>query len=238
MSAKILALDTSTENCSVALMIDDRIIARSEVAPRDHTKKILPMVDEVLTEAGITLQDLDALAYGRGPGSFTGVRIGIGIAQGLAFGADLPMIGISTLAAMAQASYRVHQAEQVVAAIDARMSEIYWGQYQRQADGQWQAVAIADGQPECVIPPQELASNLASQAGSWIQAGTGWDAYSEALDSLPLTLEKGSVLYPEAQDIVVLAQFELQQGNTVEAEQASPTYLRDKVTWKKLPGRE
>ncbi|MGO3800463.1 MAG: tRNA (adenosine(37)-N6)-threonylcarbamoyltransferase complex dimerization subunit type 1 TsaB, partial [Vibrio casei] len=98
MSAKILALDTSTENCSVALMINDQMFTRSEVAPRDHTKKILPMVDEVLKEAGISLHDLDALAFGRGPGSFTGVRIGIGIAQGLSFGAELPMIGISTLA--------------------------------------------------------------------------------------------------------------------------------------------
>ncbi|WP_105902445.1 tRNA (adenosine(37)-N6)-threonylcarbamoyltransferase complex dimerization subunit type 1 TsaB [Vibrio gangliei] len=238
MSAKILALDTSTENCSVALMIDDRIIARSEVAPRDHTKKILPMVDEVLKEAGITLQELDALAYGRGPGSFTGVRIGIGIAQGLAFGAELPMIGISTLAAMAQASYRLHQTEQVSAAIDARMGEVYWGQYQRQTDGDWQAVAIADGQLECVIPPQELAANLVASADTWKQAGTGWEAYADILDHLPLNMEKGQVLYPEAQDIVVLAQYEWQKGNTVEAEQASPTYLRDKVTWKKLPGRE
>lgn len=238
MSAKILALDTSTENCSVALMINDRMITRSEVAPRDHTKKILPMVDEVLKEGGITLQELDALAFGRGPGSFTGVRIGIGIAQGLAFGAELPMIGISTLAAMAQACHRVHQSEQVVAAIDARMGEVYWGQYQRQHNGHWQAVAINDDQAECVIPPQELAENLAPQTGTWTQAGTGWEAYAEHLEALPLEMEKGQVLYPEAQDIAVLAQYQWQQGNTVDAEQASPTYLRDKVTWKKLPGRE
>lgn len=126
MSAKILAIDTATENCSVALLVNDRVISRSEVAPRDHTKKVLPMVDEVLKEAGLTLQDLDALAFGRGPGSFTGVRIGIGIAQGLAFGAELPMIGVSTLAAMAQASYRLHGATNAAVAIDARMGEVYW----------------------------------------------------------------------------------------------------------------
>ncbi|WP_153447424.1 tRNA (adenosine(37)-N6)-threonylcarbamoyltransferase complex dimerization subunit type 1 TsaB [Vibrio algicola] len=238
MSAKILALDTSTENCSVALMINDQLYTRSEIAPRDHTKKILPMVDEVLKEAGVSLHDLDALAFGRGPGSFTGVRIGIGIAQGLAFGAELPMIGISTLAAMAQATYRQHQSEKVVAAIDARMSEIYWGQYQRQTDGQWSAIAIDDGQAECVIPPSELVAHLVKAQGDWTQAGTGWQAYQEPLADLPLSQVQGDVLYPEAQDIAVLAQFEWRKGNSVEAEQASPTYLRDKVTWKKLPGRE
>lgn len=130
MSTKILAVDTATENCSVALIMGNEVIARCEYAPREHTTKILPMVDSVLAEAGVKLNQLDALAYGRGPGSFTGVRIGIGIAQGLAFGADLPMIGVSTLAAMAQGSYRTEQAEQVVAAIDARMGDVYWGQYQ------------------------------------------------------------------------------------------------------------
>lgn len=241
MSAKILALDTSTENCSVALMINDQIFTRSEVAPRDHTKKILPMVDEVLKEAGISLHDLDALAFGRGPGSFTGVRIGIGIAQGLSFGAELPMIGISTLAAMAQACYRVNQSKQVATAIDARMSEIYWAQYIRQDNGEWSTLFMKDtdgAQGECVIPPQELLDNVSASEGIWAQAGTGWAAYQETLSQLPLNMQSSDILYPEAQDIAVLAQLEWNKGNTVDAEQASPTYLRDKVTWKKLPGRE
>lgn len=245
MSAKILALDTSTENCSVALMINDQIYTRSEVAPRDHTKKILPMVDEVLKEAGVTLADLDALAFGRGPGSFTGVRIGIGIAQGLAFGAELPMIGVSTLAAMAQACYRIDQSEQVLTAIDARMSEIYWAQYSRTQDGEWVGTPLNGVQndsniAEYVIAPQELVEHVQTTTASdcWALAGTGWDAYQDILDTLPLTKKPSQVLYPEAQDIAVLAQCEWQKGNTVDAEQASPTYLRDKVTWKKLPGRE
>ncbi|MGR5119015.1 tRNA (adenosine(37)-N6)-threonylcarbamoyltransferase complex dimerization subunit type 1 TsaB [Vibrio astriarenae] len=233
MSVKILAVDTATENCSVALLVDDKVYSRSEVAPRDHTKKILPMVDEVLKEADLALTDLDALAFGQGPGSFTGVRIGIGIAQGLGFGAELPMIGISTLKAMAQASYRVRGTEQVIAAIDARMSEVYLGQYQRLESGDWLAVV-----PECVIPPQEVNGLLDSSPLTWTTAGTGWDAYSEALSGLSLSISKGDVLYPDAQDMVVLAKFELEQGNTVEAESASPVYLRDKVAWKKLPGRE
>ncbi|WP_274878203.1 tRNA (adenosine(37)-N6)-threonylcarbamoyltransferase complex dimerization subunit type 1 TsaB [Vibrio harveyi] len=233
MSAKILAIDTATENCSVALLVNDRVISRSEVAPRDHTKKVLPMVDEVLKEAGLTLQDLDALAFGRGPGSFTGVRIGIGIAQGLAFGADLPMIGVSTLAAMAQASYRLHGATDVAVAIDARMSEVYWARYTRQENGEWAGVDV-----ECVIPPARLAEEAQADDKTWTKAGTGWDAYQEDLGKLPLNLTSGDVLYPDSQDIVILAEQELKKGNTVPVEESSPVYLRDNVTWKKLPGRE
>ncbi len=157
MSTKILAVDTATENCSVALMVGDDVISRCEYAPREHTTKILPMVDTVLAEGGLKLGQLDALAFGRGPGSFTGVRIGIGIAQGLAFGADLPMLGISTLAAMAQGTYRVHQSEQVLSSIDARMGEIYWGgQYLRQADGDWRVI-----DSELVISLKGLLSSSA-----------------------------------------------------------------------------
>lgn len=233
MSAKILALDTATENCSVALLIDDKVYFRSEVAPRDHTKKILPMVDEVLNEAGITLAELDALAFGRGPGSFTGVRIGIGIAQGLAFGADLPMLAISTLEAMAQGAYRVNGATQVACAIDARMSEVYWGRYHRQDNGEWLAV-----DQECVIAPSELITQIQADESEWASVGTGWAAYEAELVDLPLKCVDGGVLYPDAQDIVHIAQFALAKGEAVSVEDSSPVYLRDKVAWKKLPGRE
>ncbi len=232
MSAKILAIDTATENCSVALLIGDTLYSRSEVAPRDHTQKVLPMVDEVLKEADITLQELDALAFGRGPGSFTGVRIGIGIAQGLAFGADLPLIGISTLAAMAQGAYRSHGHTQVAAAIDARMSEVYWARFARQDDGQWLVV-----DKECVVSPDELVANVVQDDKTWASVGTGWQAYPQ-LSQLAIHCIAGEVQFPDAQDIAILAQYELACGNTVPAELASPVYLRDKVTWKKLPGRE
>lgn len=233
MSAKILAIDTATENCSVALLANDQVISRSAVAPRDHTKKVLPMVDEVLKEAGLTLQELDALAFGRGPGSFTGVRIGIGIAQGLAFGADLPMIGVSTLAAMAQGSHRLHGVTNVAVAIDARMSEVYWARYSRQDNGEW--VGIDE---ECVIPPARLTEEAQADDKMWTTAGTGWDAYQEVLADLPFNLTNGEVLYPDSQDIVILAEQEFKKGNTVPVEDSSPVYLRDNVTWKKLPGRE
>lgn len=233
MSTKILALDTSTENCSVALLVDDQVYVRSEVAPRDHTKKVLPMVDEVLKEAGLTLAELDALAYGRGPGSFTGVRIGIGIAQGLAFGANLPMIGVSTLEAMAQGSFRLHGATHVAAAIDARMEEVYWGRYRRQESGEWLVV-----DQECVIAPATLVEQVVADDQAWTMAGTGWDAYADALQPLVLNRTQGDVLYPDSQDIVQVAKFMLQKGQTVPVEESSPVYLRDNVAWKKLPGRE
>ncbi|MGO1297105.1 MAG: tRNA (adenosine(37)-N6)-threonylcarbamoyltransferase complex dimerization subunit type 1 TsaB [Vibrio sp.] len=232
MSAKILAIDTSTEMCSVALMMGNTVYTRDAIAPRDHTKKILPMVDEVLKEAGVTLQELDALAYGRGPGSFTGVRIGIGIAQGLALGAELPMIGISTLAAMAQQAYRQTGATHVSAAIDARMSEVYWAQYQRQPNGDWKAIG-----DECVIAPGNLNQHITNNELCWTQVGTGWAAYSDEMSALSLTCEPSTILYPEAQDMVFLAKFALEQGQTVAVEDSSPVYLRDTVTWKKLPGR-
>lgn len=233
MSTKILAIDTSTENCSVALVIDNHYYVRREVAPRDHTKKILPMVDQVLKEAGVSLAELDALAFGRGPGSFTGVRIGIGIAQGLAFGADLPMIGISTLAAMAQGSYRTCGVTHVATAIDARMSEVYWSRYVRQENGDW-----ATHDLECVIAPERLVEESNAEDSVWCQAGTGWAAYAEALSQLNFKTQMGSVLYPDAEDIAFLAQFAFARGEQVSVEESSPVYLRDNVAWKKLPGRE
>jgi tRNA threonylcarbamoyladenosine biosynthesis protein TsaB len=233
MSTKILAIDTATENCSVALVIDDTYFVRREVAPRDHTKKILPMVDEVLKEAGIGLSDLDALAFGRGPGSFTGVRIGIGIAQGLAYGADLPMIPVSTLAAMAQGSYRLHQATHVATAIDARMSEVYWARYVRQDNGDWQ---LNDN--EMVIAPELLAEQSVIDGHQWCQAGTGWAAYAEPLSGLKFATQSGEMLYPDAEDIAFLAKFAFAKGEMVSVENSSPVYLRDTVAWKKLPGRE
>lgn len=233
MSAKILALDTSTENCSVALTVGNQTYTRSEVSPRGHTTKILPMVDEVLKEAGLKLHDLDALAFGRGPGSFTGVRIGVGIAQGLAFGADLPMIGVSTLAAMAQSGYRKHAMEHAACAIDARMNEVYWGRFARQDNGDWEVV-----DQECVIPPKELLDKVQADEWTWSLAGTGWDSYQTELSELAIQTKQSDVLYPEAEDIAFLAQFQFEKGNMTVAEEASPVYLRDKVTWKKLPGRE
>src|SRR5690554_2213743 len=124
MLKKVLALDTSTEQCSVALQIGDKFVSRAAVTPREHSQRILGFVQEVLDEQGLTLKQLDAIVVGHGPGSFTGVRIGVSVAQGLAFSQQLPVIPVSTLTALAQQAIRLQDAQQIVCAIDARMQEV------------------------------------------------------------------------------------------------------------------
>jgi tRNA threonylcarbamoyladenosine biosynthesis protein TsaB len=229
---KILALDTATEACSAALQVGESIYARWEEAPRDHTKKILPMVQALLDEAGITLSELDAIAFGRGPGSFTGVRIGVGVAQGLAFGAGVPLIGISTLAAMAQGAHRLEGAERVVSAIDARMGEIYIGRYLLQ-DG----LMVLDGEERVTAP--EAVAQEETLSGLWFSTGTGFETYAELLNGLADDQRPcPAARLPAAQDMLPLAKAAWLAGSAVAPEQATPVYLRDKVTWKKLPGRE
>ncbi|MBL0643664.1 tRNA (adenosine(37)-N6)-threonylcarbamoyltransferase complex dimerization subunit type 1 TsaB [Aeromonas veronii] len=229
---KILAVDTATEACSAALLVGDKLFSRWEEAPRDHTRKILPMVQAVLEDAGISLSDLDAIAFGRGPGSFTGVRIGISVAQGLAFGAGVPLIGISTLAAMAQGAYRLDGAEQVLTAIDARMNEVYFGRYEL-IDGRMQLVG-----DEVVSEPAALVDVRGKLAGQVTRVGTGFETYGETLSGLADELAVSQVRFPAAEDMLPLARAAWLAGEAVPVEQATPVYLRDKVTWKKLPGRE
>ncbi|MFM5410348.1 tRNA (adenosine(37)-N6)-threonylcarbamoyltransferase complex dimerization subunit type 1 TsaB [Aeromonas veronii] len=229
---KILAVDTATEACSAALLVGDKLFSRWEEAPRDHTRKILPMVQAVLEDAGISLSDLDAIAFGRGPGSFTGVRIGISVAQGLAFGAGVPLIGISTLAAMAQGAYRLDGAQQVLTAIDARMNEVYFGRYEL-IDGRMQLVG-----DEVVSDPVALVDARGKLAGRVTCVGTGFETYGETLSGLADELAVSQVRFPAAEDMLPLARAAWLAGEAVPVEQATPVYLRDKVTWKKLPGRE
>lgn len=233
---KILAVDTATEACSAALLVGDKLFSRWEEAPRDHTRKILPMVQAVLDESGLSLDQLDAIAFGRGPGSFTGVRIGISVAQGLAFGVGVPLIGISTLAAMAQGVYRLEGADSVLSAIDARMNEVYFGRYELQA-GCMQLVG-----EEVVRDPAQLVSELTGEGalpGRWLAVGTGFETYGEQLNGLTEELViSQQVRFPAALDMLPLARAAWLAGEAVPVEQASPVYLRDKVTWKKLPGRE
>lgn len=231
---RILAIDTATEACSAALWNTGEICAHFELCPREHTQRILPVVQDILSQSGVTLAELDALAFGRGPGSFTGVRIGIGIAQGLALGAELPMIGVSTLATMAQGAFRKSGATRVLAAIDARMGEVYWAEYVRDEQGIWHGE-----ESEAVLKPESVKERLMQLSGEWVTVGTGWPAWPElAADATHLTITDGEVLLPAAEDMLPIAVYLLEQGKTVAVEQAEPKYLRNEVAWKKLPGRE
>ena len=235
----LLALDTATEACSVALLRGGEKTHLAQFAQREHTKHILPMVDEILAQAGITLSQVDALVFGRGPGSFTGVRIGAGIAQGLAFGADLPVIPVSNLAAMAQAAYAKYQAENVLTAIDARMSEVYFAQWQAQKVRS-DFGEFLDWQPmiaEQVCSPSNVIEQVAQQHHeNAVLAGTGWAAYPELKEA---NLGKATeITLPSALYMLDLALPKWFAGETISSLEIEPIYLRNEVTWKKLPGRE
>jgi len=223
---KLLAIDTATEACSAALAIAGTIRMRYEEPGHGHAERILRMIDELLVESGTALAQLDAIAFGRGPGAFTGLRIAAGVAQGLAFGAGLPVIAVSDLAGLAERALAESSADAVVACIDARMAEVYWGTFRRDAA----AGAVALG-PERVTSAVEVALD-ASAAGhaAWIGAGTGFGAYPDLGARLGLHENAVSAgLLPRAREIALIAQREFQAGRTLPAEEACPVYLRDSV---------
>ena len=217
----LLAIDTATEACSVALYYQGQYFQRSEVIPRAHAQRLLPMIEEVIQQAGCNLQALDGIAFGRGPGAFTGVRIAVGMVQGLAFALDCPVLPISNLAALAQRAYREQGATQVAAAIDARMNEVYWGCYQLQ---QQEMRLVGE---EAVLAPSTVQLPEDWQAADVCAIGTGWQAFAEQLAVSPAQLADQHL--PDALDILHLAQFAWQRGEQLPAEQAQPVYLRNNV---------
>jgi tRNA threonylcarbamoyladenosine biosynthesis protein TsaB len=202
------------------------IIERYQIAPRKHAQLILPMVESLMAEAGTSLTQLDALAFGRGPGSFTGVRIAAGVIQGLAFGADRPVVPVSTLAALAQSACRETRQPRILAVLDARIQEVYWGAYQM---GENNLVQL-QGQ-ECVCRPGQVPL---PQDGDWYGAGSGWEAYAEPLREHlgPTVTGWHADMYPRAYDVALLGADGYLHGMAVAAELALPVYLRDEVTHK------
>lgn len=215
---KLLALDTSTDACSVALALGDDIIERFEIEPR-HGERLLSLVQELLAEAGVSLTQLNAIAFGRGPGSFTSLRIGAGAVQGLAFGADLPVVPVSSLATLAQGA----EASKVLAAFDARMRQVYWGAFVRGDAGLVRLIGA-----EVVVDPAQVPLPSGSD---WIGAGSGWDVYHATLgDRLGSALHgRASGLSPHARDVARLALADYRAGLAVSAELALPVYIRDDV---------
>ncbi len=222
---KLLAVETATEACSVALSINGDISERFALAPKEHTQLILPMIDGLLSEAGLTPSDLDGLAFGCGPGSFTGVRIATGVIQGIAFGLDLPVMPVSTLAAMAQHYFDHHADNLAFVALDARMGEIFWGVYQRDAHGYAELIGT-----EAVTLAQHV--EFPKQCGVGI--GSGWRVYQAQLMTrlADYVTHCQTDTLPCAVAVARLGAHGFKQGLAVTVDAAMPVYLRDNVAKK------
>ncbi|WP_114240866.1 tRNA (adenosine(37)-N6)-threonylcarbamoyltransferase complex dimerization subunit type 1 TsaB [Dyella sp. C9] len=217
----LLAIETATEACSVALIHGDEVIARSEIAPRRHAELVLPMADALLAEAGLGRHALDVIAVGRGPGAFTGVRLGVSLAQGMALALDVPVITVSSLAALALEAPEDDAA--ILAVIDARMGEIYAASYRRDDNGGLVAL-----DQERVCTPEAL---VLPEASHWHVVGSGWATYAEVLRPRltgELRSAEGS-RFPQARCVAELAAIEFAAGRTLSPDHALPVYLRDKV---------
>jgi len=215
----LLAIETATESCSVALLAGERLYSRSELAPRRHAELLLPMCDEVLAEAGRSRHGLDAIAVGRGPGAFTGVRLAISAAQGIALALGIPVVPVSSLAALALQA--PENDAPILAVIDARMGEVYAGWFRRTPDGLIEPIA---GESVCAAAELPLASRDACNV-----VGSGWSTYADVLRARlgaePAWAEGDH--YPQAVDVARLALPRVDEG--IAPELALPVYLRDKV---------
>ncbi len=221
---QILAIDTSTEFLSLALWLDGIVLSRDILAGQTHSQQILPTLRALVDEANIELKALDGIAFGAGPGSFTGLRIACGVAQGLAFGANLPVVGVSTLQALAQQS----GAEKVVACLDARMGEIYHAAYEKQ-NGEWLEVSAP-----ALFKPEDVPKVIGVD---WVGVGTGWlvypdvlqTVYGEQLREMPAPDHQS---HPTATSVAEIALPTFEAGLARPAHEAAPIYIRNKVALK------
>jgi len=218
---RLLALDSATEACSAALLHDGRLIERHEVIGRGHAERLLPMVEELLAETALELKELDAIAFGRGPGGFTGLRIAAGLTQGLAAGARLPVLPVSDLAAIALAGARSSGMHRVLACMDARMGEIYWAAFDCSSGLPVAMSAESVADPAHIDPPGD---------GPWFGAGRGFMAYPALARQLGGKLAgMAQELLPRAADIARIGAADFGAGRGVDAARAIPVYLRNEV---------
>ncbi len=239
---KILAIETATEACSAALINDEEnatgtapeLFSEYALAPREHTKLILPMIKKVLKVGGCSMEDIDAIAFGRGPGAFTGLRIAAGIAQGLALSIDKPVIPVSTLSALAlQAGQHDYHGETIIAGLDARMDEVYWGGFEYKEN---QLISLNE---EKVTKMDEVGAYIqASESKHFLGIGSAWDAYAlqgsvqSAVKEAEQTITVSQDAFPRATEIARLALHDFLLHKTVEIEEAQPVYLRNNVAKK------
>lgn len=218
----ILALDTSSSACSIALQHGDVISIRHEIAPMQQAKLILPMIQDLLAASSLSIKDLDAIAYGAGPGSFTGIRIASSVAQGLSFPSNIPVVPVSSLAAMAQSAFLEHQHQRLLVAVDARMDQIYWAIYDIDSAG----LANLMGEERLCYPNEVLTLSENEQFG--IGIGDGWTKYQDILTA-QLGIKPTSIYpnqLPSAEAILKLALQKLHKGEKVASSLALPVYLR------------
>ena len=232
-AVKLLALDTSSEGCSAALFQDGQVASRYEVAPRGHTRLLMPMIRELLAEAKLAPADLNALAFACGPGSFTGLRISTGVVQGLAYGLDLPVVPVSSLEAVAAEAidrWSIADGDGIAVAFDARMGEVYWACF-RSVDGQPERIG-----DERVCPPSDVT--LPGGLSRWYGAGQGWSLSEQFPAAVTETVQTtDDSITPKASWVARIAAAGLASNQGVPAAQAQPVYIRDEVAWQKLPGR-
>lgn len=219
---KLLAIETCTERCSVALAVDEHIHELHTDAPRTHSERLLPMIEQLLKDAGLAAADLSALAFSRGPGSFTGVRLGTSVVQGLAYGLQIPVAPVSTLAALALAAYYQCRETRILTALDARIDEIYWAGYQ--IDPEQLAITRLE---EAVAGPESVA--MPSDHQQWIGAGPGWRVYGARLQTRIQPREILPDCLPSAREVAILGLAHMAAGRTCAAREALPIYLRDRV---------
>lgn len=217
---KILVFDTSATACSVAIQNGEQIYSSHKIAPMQQAKLILPMIQTLLTEASLTFEDLDAIAYGYGPGSFTGIRIANSVAQGIAFAAKKPVIQISSLAILAQAAFLEHTSRNWLVAVDARMDQIYWAYYQA---GQKGCVELIGEEQLCTPDHASLP-----EKNDWCGVGDGWNKYTDTLVARigfkPQTIYANQL--PTAEILLPLAKVKFAESQWVMAADAAPCYLR------------
>ena len=221
---KLLAIETATESCSASLLIEDEYITLSELAPRRHNEIILSMCEQVLSQTETSLSQLDAIAFGRGPGSFTGVRLAASVTQGMALGQDLPVVPVSSLAALAQAAHEQTQSSQVLTCIDARMQEVYFGLYELK-NNYMQLLG-----EEQVIAPDLVDVKIDDECHG---AGSGWKTYaSELIQSLGKNITYSEDTFPQAESVAKLASLYYKEKKYISAVEALPVYIRDNVAEK------
>lgn len=219
---KLLSIESSTETLSLALQTEAGMLTFDEATGPAASQRILPEIQRLLTGAGVKLVDLDGLVYGTGPGAFTGVRVAVGVAQGLAFGAGLPVVGISSVLAVAETARDATHAEKVIVCLDARMGEVYHAAFVRQADA-WHEIS-----PPIVCKPQDVPM---LEGDGWLGAGSGWAVFADLLAATYAgkVQQMRPDILPQASAMLRLAQPLFAAGDTQTAQEAAPLYIRNRV---------